>query len=85
MEMEDAHINSLLQKLGHRLPVFNRVYQMLDKRRLIVYFNGLVLPHLNYADVVWGDQPGLTTQLKPIAVFSKSLCKEDCKGESDIS
>ena len=28
------HINSPLQKLGHRLSVFNRIYHMLDKRSL---------------------------------------------------
>ena len=60
------HINSLLQKLGHRLSVFNRIYHMLDKRSLTAYFNGLVLPHLDYADIVWGDQPGLTTQMEQL-------------------
>ena len=39
---------------------------MLDKRSLSAYFNGLVLPHLDYADIVWGDQPGLTTQMKQL-------------------
>ena len=77
-------INSLLQKLGHRPSVFNRIYHMLDKRSLMAYFDGLVLPHLDYADVVWGDQPRLTTQMKQL-VFSKWLCKEDCKGKGDIS
>ena len=58
------HKNSLLHKLGHRPLVFNRIYHMLDKRSLMASFNGLVLPHLDCADVVWGDQPGLTTQMK---------------------
>ena len=59
------HVNSLLQKLGHRLSVFT------------AYFNGLVLPHLNYADVVWGDQPGLTTQMKQSfqSRFAKKISK----------
>ena len=26
-------------------------------------FTGLVLPHLDYADTIWGDQPGLTTEM----------------------
>ena len=63
------HINSLLQKRGHRLSVFNRIYQMLDKRSLMAYFNGLVLPHLDYADVFSGDQPGLTIQMKQLRSF----------------
>ena len=33
---------------------------MLDQK-ILTYFNGLVLPHQDYADIVWGDQP---TQMK---------------------
>ena len=73
------HINSLLQKLGHRLPVLNRIYHMLHKRRLIVYFNGLVLPHLNYADVVGGDKPGLTIQMKQLQSFQNRFAKKIVK------
>ena len=39
------HVNSLLRKLGLRLFVFNRISHMLDKKTLIIYFNGLLLPH----------------------------------------
>ena len=56
------HINSLLQKLGHKLSVFNRIYHMLDNRSLMSY-------DLDYVDVVWGDQPGLTTQMKQLQSF----------------
>ena len=48
---------------------------MLDKRSLMAYLNGLVLPHLDYADVVWGDQPGLTTQMKHMQSFQKYVAK----------
>ena len=75
------HINSLLQKLGHRLPVLNRIYHMLHKRHLIVYFNGLVLPHLNYADVVGGDKPGLTTQMKHLQSFQNRFAKKIVKAK----
>ena len=75
------HMNSLLQKLGHRLSVFNRIYHMLDKRSLMAYFNGLVLPHLDYADVVWGDQPGLTTQMKQLQSFQSRFAKKIVKAK----
>ena len=42
--------------------MFNRIYHMLDKRSHTAYFNGLVLPHLDYVDIVWGDQQGFTTR-----------------------
>ena len=38
---------------------------MLDQKILTSYFNGLVLPHHDYADIVWGDQP---TQMKQDAM-----------------
>ena len=75
------HVNSLLQKLGHRLSVFNRIYHMLDEKSLTVYFNGLVLSYLDYADVVWGDQPGLTTQMKQLQSFQNRIAKKISKGK----
>ena len=75
------HMNSLSQKLGHRLSVFNRIYHMLDKRSLMAYFNGPVLPHLDYADVVWGDQPGLTTQMKQLQSLQNHFAKKIVKAK----
>ena len=76
-----VHVNSLLQKLGHRLSVFNRIYHMLDQKSLTAYFNGLVLPHLDYADIVWGDQPGLTTQMKQLQSFQNRFAKKIVKSK----
>ena len=59
--------------------VFNRIYQMLDKRSLAAYFNGLVLPHLDYADIVWGDQQGLTAQMKQLQSFQNRFAKKIVK------
>ena len=78
-------MNSLLQKLGHRLSVFNRIYHMVDKRSLKSHLNGLVLPHLDYADVVWGDQPGLTTQMKQLQSFQNRFAKKIVRAKVDIS
>ena len=54
---------------------------MLDEKRLTAYFNGLFLPHLDYADVVWGDQPGLTTQMKQLQSFQNRIAKKISKGK----
>ena len=76
-------VNSLLQKLGHRLSMFNRIYHMFDEKSLrTAYFNGLVLPHLDYADVVFGDQPGLTSQMKQLQSFqNRRIAKTISKGK----
>ena len=56
--------------------MFNRIYHMLHKRSLMAYFNGLVLPHLDYADVVRRDQPGLATQMKQLQYFQTRFAKK---------
>lgn len=76
----ERHIsNSLLPELGRRLSVFNHFYHMLDKRSLTAYFSGPVLPHLYYAHIVWGDQSGLTTQMKQLQPFQNRFAKKIVK------
>ena len=65
------HISNLLKKLGHRLSLFNRIFHMLDNRTRVAFYNGLVLPHLDYADTVWGDQPGLKSEMEKLQSFEK--------------
>ena len=47
----------------------------------MAYFNGLVLPYayLDYPDVVRGDQPGLTTQMKQLQSFQNRFAKQIVK------
>jgi len=42
---------------------------------------GLFLPHLDYADIIWGDQPGLTTQMKQLQSFQSGIAKKIVKGK----
>ena len=49
------YISNLFKKLGHRLSVFNKIFCMLDNKTRIAYFNGFVLPHLDYGYIVLGD------------------------------
>ena len=48
---------------------------MFDEKTLKAYFNGLVLPHLGYADIVWGHQPGLTSHMKQLRSFQNRFTK----------
>ena len=67
--------NDLLKKLGHRLSVFNRIFHMLDNKTRIAYFNGLFLPHLDYGEIVWGDQPGLKSEMDRLQAFQNRFAK----------
>ena len=69
-------IKTLLRKLGHRLSVFNWISHMLDRRTRMAYFNGLVLPHCDYADIVWGDQPGLESEMERLQAFQNRFAKK---------
>ncbi len=68
------HIKDLFRKLGHRLSVFNRINHMLDHKSRVAYFNGLVLPHLDYADVVWGRSGWCEIRDGTTSGFSESFC-----------
>ena len=60
----------------HRLSVFNRISHMFDRRTRMAYFNGLVLPHCDYAGIVWGDQPGLESEMEKLQVIQNRFVKK---------
>ena len=71
------HISNLLKKLGHRLSLFNCIFHMLDNRTRIAFYNRLALPHLDYtADTVWGDQPGLKSEMEKLQSFQNKFAKK---------
>ena len=78
-------IINLLKKLGHRLSLFNRIFHMLDNRTRIAFYNGLVLPHLDYADTVWGDQPGLKSEMEKLQSFQNKFAKKIKLGKMSSS
>ena len=47
------YISNLIKKLGHCVSVLNQICHMLDYKTRIAYYNGLVLPHFDYGDIVW--------------------------------
>ena len=69
------HIRTLLRKLCHRISVFNRIFHMLDYQTCIAYYNGLVLPYLDYADIVWWDQMGLKSKMDQLQSFQNKFAK----------
>ena len=70
------YIRNLVKKLGHRISVFNSISHMLDQKTRLAYYNGLVLPHLDYADIVWGDQPGLKSEMEQLQGFQNKFAKK---------
>ena len=58
---------------------------MLDNRTRIAFYNGLVLPHLDYADTVWGDQPGLKSEMEKLQSFQNKFAKKIKLGKMSSS
>lgn len=70
------HIRNLIKKLGHRICVFSRICHMLDEKTRLAYYNSLVLPHLHYADIIRGDQPGLKSEMEQLQAFQNKFAKK---------
>ena len=71
-----SHIGNLSQKLGCLLSILNRALHFLDKNARLAYHNGLLLPHLDYADTVWGDQPGMKSEMAHLHGFQNRFAKK---------
>ena len=70
------HIRDQVCKVGHRLFVFNQISLMLDKKFRVAHFNDLVLPHLSHADMVWGDQQGLKSEMGQLQSHKNRFAKK---------
>ena len=53
-----GHIERVRKKVGQLLGVLGRAGSVLGGRSLLSLYNGLVLPHLQYCLIVWGDFKG---------------------------
>ena len=56
--------------------MFHQVFHMLDIEARIAYYNGLVLLHFDYGDIVWGDQPGLKSEMDGLQAFQNKIAKK---------
>ena len=50
-----AHIGRVCNKTAQLLGVVGRAQNVLEKSTMLSLYNGLVLPHLQYCLMVWGD------------------------------
>ena len=50
-----SHINNLSSLLSRNIGIMGRVKHFLQSKQLIMLYNTLVLPYLNYCAVIWGS------------------------------
>src|SRR3984885_3447549 len=58
------HINIVKNKIAKTIGTFKRLRSTLPKTTLRTLYNSLILPHLNYGNVIWAG--GYETSLLPI-------------------
>ena len=46
----------MASKVNQRLDLLHRIKHLLPYNARLLYYNGLVLPTFDYADLVWGDK-----------------------------
>ena len=85
MELEATYQQFAKETRSHCLSLFNRIFQMLDNRTRIAFYNGLVLPHLDYADTVRGDQPGLKSEMEKLQSFQYKFARKIKLGKMPYS
>ncbi len=54
----DKHIYKMSNKISKKLGLLKRLKTFIPSNMLIMLFNCLVLPHFDYANVVWGTACG---------------------------
>ena len=70
-----GQIDQVRAKVGRLLGVLGRAGAVLGGRSLLSLYNGLVLPHLQYCLMVWGDfqEGGNGTRAAPLLSYQKRL------------
>ena len=50
------HVEHVTSKVNQRLGLLHRIKHLLLYNARLLYYNSLVLPIIDYADLVWGDK-----------------------------
>ena len=62
------HVQKISTKISRVIGVLNRLKKFLPSSILILLYNSLILPHLQYCSLIWGFRPGRVAKLQKRAV-----------------
>ncbi len=54
------HVQHIVVKVNKRLSLLRRIKHLLPFTARLLFYNNLVLPIMEYADIVWGDKDNVT-------------------------
>lgn len=69
-----SHIEYIAAKINQRLSLLRRIKQFLPFKSRLLFYNSLVLPLFDYADIVWGDKHN-TTLMQNLQVLQNKAAK----------
>ncbi len=64
-----AHISQTSKKVARAIGVLNKARKCLPVKTLLTLYSTLVLPHLNYCNIIWASN--YPTRLKPLVTLQK--------------
>lgn len=64
----DAHVHKVSNKLSRSIGTLNKLKRFLPENTLILLYNSLILPHLQYAILCWGSKTSRMFKLQKRAV-----------------
>ena len=68
------HIESVVAKANQRIGLLKGVKHLLPRHARITLYNALILPILDYADIVWGDKDNITL-MKMLQIVQNKAAK----------
>ena len=49
----DLHISNILSKVNKLTGLIKRSFNHIDKDKLLMFYKSIVIPHLEYVNVIW--------------------------------
>ena len=50
------HIRDICSKINRRIWILKQVRHIVPRQELVTLYNSIVLPLMDYADLIWGDK-----------------------------
>ena len=65
----DNHIHNICNSISKAIGVLYKLKYILDEKTLFMLYNTLILPHISYCNIVWGNSG--KTKVNPILLLQK--------------
>ena len=75
----DNHIHNICNSVSRATGILYKLRYFLDDKTLFMLYNALILPHLNYCNIVWGNSA--TTKLNSILLLQKRAIRVCTRSE----